>query len=339
MSCCSSTPAGWPATVWPSCWSSSTSARPSPSPTGPTCWPPARSSSPATPPRSWSSRTSATSSWDGPPTRARTGARLPVADVDVLDLSVGGEFVEALLAADAGVLEAAEGGAGEVAGGVVDPDVAGFDVVGEAVGGGQVAGEDTGGEAIADAVGDGDRLLVAGHWQHRQDRAEDLLLGQAGVGADLVEQGGAQEHAAGVGRVLHRAAASCDPGAFGAADLQVLEHLLVLAAVDDRAGVGGLGGGRAGLQGVDAAGELLDELAVDRCVDQQARGGAAGLPLPGEVHTAQGALDGEVQVGVGQHHDRVLAAQLQGDGLDHVDGGALLDGTADLGRTDEGEAA
>ena len=66
--------------------------------------------------------------------------------------------------------------------------------------------------------------------------------------------------------------------------------------------------GQADAQAVDPLGERLDERLVDVLVHEQPRGRAAGLALQGEVHAAHDAVERRVEVGVGEDHDRVLAA-------------------------------
>src|ERR1019366_5784451 len=113
--------------------------------------------------------------------RTAAEARLrPSAEVhvDVLDLGVGDELLDALLAADPGVLEASVGGAGEVHLRVVDPDVAGLDIAGKAVGRGEVGRIYAGRQAERDAVRDRERLVIVLERHRREDRPEDLLLGE-----------------------------------------------------------------------------------------------------------------------------------------------------------------
>jgi hypothetical protein len=76
-------------------------------------------------------------------------------------------------------------------------------------------------------------------------------------------------------------------------------------------------------------------VSVASSVDEESRSRAARLTLPGEVHAAQRAVDREIQIGVGEHDDRVLAAELERDGLDDLRRGARLDPSADRRRADE----
>src|SRR5579862_2392419 len=73
--------------------------------------------------------------------RSSDGPSTLEADVDVLCLRVGEEFLRVLFPAKTAVLEAPEWGAEEVWATVVDPHVSGIDVAGEGVRELQVAGE------------------------------------------------------------------------------------------------------------------------------------------------------------------------------------------------------
>ena len=83
----------------------------------------------------------------------------------------------------------------------------------------------------------------------------------------------------------------------------------------------------------------LDDLVVHRFVQQQPAGRAAGLPRPGEVHAAHRHLDHPVEVGVGEHDERVLAAEFQRHQLDAAFGGGALDREARSDRAREADAS
>ena len=80
--------------------------------------------------------------------------------------------------------------------------------------------------------------------------------------------------------------------------------------------------------------QLLDELIVDLFLDEQPAAGAAALALV-EEQAEVGALDGGVEVGVGEDDVGALAAQLQADALEVALGGRLHDDLA--GRVFAGE--
>src|SRR5262249_56978349 len=94
--------------------------------------------------------------------------------VETVHFAVSQELVDPLFAAQAGVLQAAERRAIEMAGGAVDPDVAGFDRARGAERGLEVVGEDRGGQPILGRIGDRERLLLVLPLAHREHWAEDL---------------------------------------------------------------------------------------------------------------------------------------------------------------------
>src|SRR5690606_34717448 len=102
-----------------------------------------------------------------------------VAYQHVLGLLVVIEHHLVRLAADAGLLVAAEGRMGRVGMVAVGPDAAGLDVAAEAIGAVPVAGPDAGAEAVERVVGDLERFLLVLEGRDRDDGAEDLLLEDA----------------------------------------------------------------------------------------------------------------------------------------------------------------
>src|SRR5918997_3786993 len=140
--------------------------------------------------------------------------------------------------AEAAALVAAERAADDPgAQGRVDRDLAGLQAPGELDRLAHVAGPDRGDQAVVGAVGDLEGLVVVVHRGDPEDRAEDLLLVDPHVRADVVEQGRLHEVAA-LELVAGRAAATEDEvGALFLADLHVLEDPLVLLGVDERAHV------------------------------------------------------------------------------------------------------
>ena len=84
---------------------------------------------------------------------------------------------------------------------------------------------------------------------------------------------------------------------------------------------------------LDAGQELLEEGVVDVVVDD--RDAERGAALAGGAEAGeQRALGGEVEVGVGHHDERVLAAELEAGAL-QVAAAQLADAHADLGRAGE----
>ena len=99
----------------------------------------------------------------------------------------------------------------------------------------EVVRPDVGGEAVLDAVRELERLFVGVERGDRHDRAEDLLLEDAGVGRDV------GEHRRGdvvAGREAVGAAAAGDEAALGLADLDVAHDLVVVLGVHEGADLG-----------------------------------------------------------------------------------------------------
>ena len=108
------------------------------------------------------------------------------------------------LAAEAGLLDAAERrrGVGDEA--AVEADHAGLDLLGDAQAAGEVAGVDVGDEAELGVVGQGDGLVLGGEAADGGDGAEDLLAGDGGAGGDAVDDGGREVEAVAVERPCRR---------------------------------------------------------------------------------------------------------------------------------------
>jgi hypothetical protein len=56
--------------------------------------------------------------------------------------------------------------------------------------------------------------------------------------------------------------------------------------------------------------QFFEELRVDAALHQYPTGGHADLPLM-QVHAPGGIGDGQIQIGIIEHHQRILATQLQ----------------------------
>ena len=137
------------------------------------------------------------------------------------------------------------------------------------------------------------------------------------------------------GAVLDPFAAGEQLGALLGADPQVVEILVELATVDDRADVGALRQRRPHRERVGRGHHPLDERVVDPGGDDQPAGG--GAALAGRVEGAlDGAVDGDVEVGVVEHDQRVLAAHLELDARAAASGG-LGDARPGLDRAGEAD--
>ena len=85
----------------------------------------------------------------------------------------------------------------------------------------------------------------------------------------------------------------------------------------------------------DARLEAIDELVVDRGVHDEPVDRHADLPLM-EKLAEDGTADGEIEVGVREHHARAVAAELEQHALeDRTLGGEIHDPAADLRRSGE----
>ena len=126
-----------------------------------------------------------------------------------------------------------------------------------------VGGPDRAAEAVVGVVGDGDGLLLAVVGDDRQDRAEDLLLGDLHVVVDVGEDGRLDVPA--LGEVRRTAATGDDAGTGGLAGLEVALDAGPLALGHERADLGG---------GVERVAD--DELA-DRGAELRRRSRRSGL--------------------------------------------------------------
>ena len=98
--------------------------------------------------------------------------------INALDLRIAKKVGEALVAANAAVFVAAVGDAGEVPATVVDPDVPGLNLRGEAIGRGKILRPDAGREAEGHAVRHFDEVVRVLPLEHGLHRPEDFFLRQ-----------------------------------------------------------------------------------------------------------------------------------------------------------------
>src|SRR5574341_2607327 len=113
-----------------------------------------------------------------------------------LQLDVGGEALAAALAAEPGLLVAAERARGVELVEGVGPHNAGAQPAGQPQDAAALFGPDARREAVRGVVGLGDRLVRGAEGQHREDRAEDLLLRHPVGLRDAGEHGGWEPEAA-----------------------------------------------------------------------------------------------------------------------------------------------
>ncbi len=226
---------------------------------------------------------------------------------------------------------AAEAGRGVELVGAVDPHRAGLDLGGDLQGEVDVLGPDARGETEAGVVGELQGFFRGAEGHRHQHRAEDLHLRDGRRRGDVGEQGRRIEPAFArtAPRRLPERGAFLDPLADQTLDAFELHRS------DDRADVDRLVARIADAQRLHAGAELGVEGLGDALVDQQARAGAADLPLvePDGVHHP---FDRAVQVRVVEDEKRRLAAQLQRQALARPRR-RLADQPADLGRAGEGD--
>ena len=132
------------------------------------------------------------------------------------------------------------------------------------------------------------------------------------------------------------AAAAGDEAALGLADLDVAHDLVVVLGVHERADLGlrvvrVADDDARGLRGV-----ALDELVVDRALDEDAAAGRAALAVERE-DAEDRRVDRGLEVGVGEHDGGRLAAELHRQALEERRGVAedQLAGAALAGERDE----
>ncbi|KAG0934611.1 hypothetical protein G6F31_016078 [Rhizopus arrhizus] len=133
-----------------------------------------------------------------------------------------------------------------------------------------------------------------------------------------------------------RLAASDDLGAVRGCVGDVFLHLFHGAGVDQRTLRHAVGEAVAHLHGVDLGDQALGDLFIDAGLHVDAVGAHAGLAGVA-VLRGQDAVHGAVQVGIGQHDQRILAAQL------HLRAGGQARSAVDLfacrGRPGKGDRA
>ena len=208
------------------------------------------------------------------------------------------------LAAEAGLLEAAERRRDADRAVRVDAEHAGLERARDAQGAGAVRGPDRAGQAVRRVVRDPDRVRLVVERDQRGDRAEDLFAGDPVV----------------VRRLDERARV---PVALARGRLAAEERLAVDEAGDGLAVLRGdqrahLGRVVAGVADLDVAGrgdEQLGEAVVGAALDEDARAGAAVLAGVVEDGVGRGG-GGLLEVGVGEDDVRGLPAELERDALD-----------------------
>src|SRR5262249_51266609 len=259
--------------------------------------------------------------------------RAEAIDHDRLYLAIALQAELSVHAPEAALLGAAEGRFGNPIGdhAVVDHRAARRHRPGQLDAAPLVARPDARVQSVARVVGEPQPLLLVAYPHHGHQRAEALLAHHQHLVVDVGEHGGLVEES-GIRRIA--SASREDAGAATPRVLHVLLDDLELARPAERADVGLAADALAQPRRlVDHAGQ---ELVGHRLRDVDALGRYAHLARIGEgaVH---GAVRGALEVGVGAHHHRILAAELERAGhqlapagLGDAPPGAHAAGEADL---------
>ena len=224
------------------------------------------------------------------------------------------DALDALLAAEAGLLHAAERRAQVETGGavVVDPHVAADQLRSDALRGVRVGRPHRAAEAAPRVVREAHRLLLGVERDDRDDGAELLLRDHAQARVRVDDDRGAEEVAAGevaAGQLAELADV-------GAGILRLLDDLLderLLRGRVQRPHRGALVEAVAELRLLEPRGEPGDELVEARAVHEDALGVHADLPGGVVDRRVQPVEVGVVEDRVLEEHRRVVAAQLERD--------------------------
>src|SRR5215218_2943823 len=245
------------------------------------------------------------------------GPLQPPAEVDVDGLPLRERVergVPRLPVPVAGVLPAAERqvrlGASRARVDVHDP---GFEVAHRAKGGVDVLRVHRRREPVLHLVRGRHRLVVAVDRDDGQHGTEDLLLGDRRHRLHAVEDRRGEEVAV-IELAAGRPAAARHELALGPADPRIPLDLVGRGRVDERTDVHGLVEPGAEAEAGGAGLEATDELVRDGAIDDHAAARGAALPA-GPERGPQDSLRREVEVGVAEHDDGVLAAELQAQAL------------------------
>src|SRR3989344_1689665 len=215
----------------------------------------------------------------------------------------------------------------------VDAHLANVDFLLEVTGRRAGAGEQGGTVAIRVGVDDLDRLAQAGGLHDAQHRAEDFFAVHGHLRSDVGEDGRADEVAVLVARHARVAAIQFEFGAFFDATGDQAVDAIQGSAGNDRADVGARFGAAIDLEGFGPL-DQVRQPGLRFTYQNHYRQGHAAL-ASGAEGSAQQVVQGLLLVGIGQddgvvlraHHALCAFAVLRG---------AVVDVSADLGRTHEG---
>src|ERR1700722_15205947 len=218
----------------------------------------------------------------------------------------------------------------------VDPDRTGLEALSHGERSPDALGPHARGKPVLRVVGDLDRLFRVVESDHREDWPEHFLLRDAHFGFDPREDRRLDKPSFAALWTRAFGAAENARGALAFGDFDVVEHLLELRPGRDRTDLSRVEKRVAHAGGLAQCNELVDELVVDRTMDQRARAGDAGLAGRGE-NARDNALDGVVDHGVLEDDIGRFAAELQRHRFDGPRGklvdalsGAVAPGEGDL---------
>src|SRR6202167_2461583 len=244
-------------------------------------------------------------------------------DPDALFLQVFADRGQAAFTPNARTLVATEGG--EVARRPigVDPDRSGLEAFGHAEGGPDALGPHARGKPVLGVVGDLDRLFLIVESDHREHRAEHFLLRDAHLGLHPGEDSRLDKPPFSAIGASGFPAAEHARGALAFGDFDIVEHLLELRPGRYRPDLSRVEQRVAHARGLAERDEPVDELVVDRTMNQRAGAGDASLAGGGE-NAGHNALNRAVGSGVLEYDTRRFTAKLE---LNRLDGprGKLVD--------------
>ena len=169
----------------------------------------------------------------------------------------------------------------------------------------QVPGEDVGHQPVLGVVRQPDGLVLGAEGDDRGDGSEDFLGQDPGALGDALEDGGLVE----VARALDGGAADHRDRTGGHGIGDQLVDLVPALRIDQRADLGLRLGAAGGGHVRHLRGELLRELIRDGLVHDEPVRGRAGLAHVPQLRQHRPG-DGGVDVGVLEHHERGVAAEL-----------------------------
>src|ERR1700734_4055247 len=236
-------------------------------------------------------------------------------DPHALFLEVFADRGQTALSPDPGTLIAAEGRKVTYRAIGVDPDGAGLEALRHRKCGPDVLGPDASREAVLGVVGDLDRFFLVVESDYREDRAEHFLLRDAHIGLDPRENGRLDKPSVSAFGARGLTAAEHARGALALGDFDVVEHFLELRPGRYRPDLSRVEQRVAHARGLAERHEFVDELVVDRTMNQRARPGDASLAGGGE-NAGHNALNSVVDSGVLEHDIGRFTAKLERNGLD-----------------------